>query len=470
MAFYDLMQFKDKIAFKTEHQEIEYTEIQSIAQKMLEKIEPRSLVLQLCTNSLGSAVGYLAFLYNKVVPILVDQSIDGTLSQQLINSYQPSYLYVPTVTVDKFKYDAILFEFHDYSLLKINQRTVYSLHPELALLLTTSGSTGSRKLVRLSYTNIQSNAQSIAQYLELDATHRPITCLPMNYTYGLSVINSHVLVGATVLLTSSSLLESEFWRVFKKYQATSIAGVPYTYQILKKLQFGRMNLPSLSMMTQAGGRLSLSLQEEFAAYAQKSGIKFIIMYGQTEATARMSYLPYQQLREKIGSIGIPIPGGCFNLCSPEGEEIDEPNKIGELVYYGANVSMGYAESYLDLVNGDLLQGRLKTGDMAMKDEDNYYYLVGRLNRFLKIFGIRVNLDEVEQLLHEHFTSFSFACIGIDDLMRVFTTCNNETQLKEIKRYLNKKTGINNFGVLIKSITEIPKNEAGKIKYSDLDQM
>lgn len=467
MAFYELNRFSDTIAFQTEHQQIEYGELETIAQNFALYLEPRSLVLQFCANTLGSAVGYVAFLHNKVVPLLVDQAINQHLVQQLIDNYRPQYLYVPSAMEPLLNYESKLAQYYDYSLLKMTQTITYNVHPELALLLTTSGSTGSRKLVRLSYTNLHSNAESIAQYLALDASERPITTLPMNYTYGLSVLNSHLNVGARLLITSAGLLEAEFWRLFREQQATSIAGVPYTYQILKKLQLERMKLPSLRTMTQAGGHLPVSLHQEFAAFAKQHGIKFIVMYGQTEATARMSYLPHQHASEKIGSIGIAIPNGYFELYSPDHTLIHEAHTVGELVYHGPNVSMGYAQSYLDLAKGDELLGSLKTGDMAMRDEENYYYIVGRLSRFLKMFGVRVNLDEVEQLLQEHFTGLSFACVGEDDLMSIFVTSHDELQIKEIRRFLNEKTGINMTGFVVRPIVEIPKNEAGKIKYSEL---
>ncbi|MFQ8823505.1 MAG: AMP-binding protein [[Ruminococcus] lactaris] len=218
------------------------------------------------------------------------------------------------------------------------------LYEELALLLTTSGSTGSRSFVRLSYKNLSSNAASIASYLELTRSERPVTTLPMNYTYGLSVINSHALAGAAVLLTEKTVFDREFWEFASAEKATSLAGVPYTYEMLKKLKFMEMELPNLKTMTQAGGKLSVSLHREFAEYAAGHGKRFIVMYGQTEATARMGYLPAGEALNRCGSMGIAIPGGKFRLTGEDGREIKEAGTTGELVYEGKNVMLGYAKT------------------------------------------------------------------------------------------------------------------------------
>ena len=251
------------------------------------------------------------------------------------------------------------------------------MYEELGLLLTTSGSTGSPKLVRQSYTNIQENAKSIAEYLKIDETERPITTLPMNYTYGLSIINSHILKGAAILVTQHTLMEREFWKFFRESEATSFGGVPYTYEILKKLRFFNMELPSLRYMTQAGGKLSPQLHKEFAEYAESHQKQFIVMYGQCEATARMAYLPAEKALEKYGSMGIAIPGGRLELIDVNGKFIEKPDEVGELVYYGPNVTLGYAQEAGDLKKADERNGRLETGDMAKRDNDGFYYIVGR---------------------------------------------------------------------------------------------
>lgn len=460
--------YKDKIAFMDDKgNQIKYEEIQKSCEEIQKLIGRRNLIVAFCENSLGSAVGYLAFLNTGNVPILLKADIEKQLRANLLDIYEPQYLYLPTSVIEDFGELDMVWEGYGYQLLKTNYESKEVLHPDLALLLTTSGSTGSPKLVRQSYTNVAKNAEAIAEYLRLDDTERPITTLPMNYTYGLSIINSHLLVGATILLTEKSLMEREFWEFFKEKQATSFGGVPYTYEILKKLRFFRMDLPSLRYMTQAGGKLSPELHKEYAEYAQKNGKKFIVMYGQTEATARMSYLPAEKSLEKYGSMGIAIPGGEFSLIDVNGEVIQEPDTVGELVYEGPNVTMGYAECRIDLVKEDEWKGRLVTGDMAKRDSDGYYYIVGRKKRFLKIYGNRVNLDEVERMIKKIFEETECACAGRDDLLTVFVTSTSEELQKQVKLFLVEQTKLNPAAFLVKYVEEIPKNEAGKTLYNKL---
>ena len=263
-------------------------------------------------------------------------------------------------------------------------------------------------------------------------------------------------------MTKKTMMEKDIWSQFKDYNATSFGGVPYIYEMLDKLRFYRMNLPSLRTMTQAGGKLSPELHRKFAEFAQKNGKRFIVMYGQTEATARMAYLPDEKSLEKCGSMGIAIPGGRFKLIDIDGKEITEPEVIGELIYEGANVTLGYAECGDDLIKGDERHGVLFTGDMAKRDEDGYYYIVGRKKRFLKMFGSRVNSTEVESILSKPV--YETACVGEDDHMRIYTTSHDIT---ELHNYISQTTGINRIAFEVIHIDEIPRNESGKVLYSEL---
>lgn len=320
--------------------------------------------------------------------------------------------------------------------------------------------------MRQSYGNILNNAQSIVKYLELDENERPITTLPMNYTYGLSIINSHFLVGATILITDKSLMQKEFWSFLKEEKATSFGGVPYTYEILDKIRFMRMDLPFFTTMTQAGGKLTPELHEKYAKWAAEVGKKFIVMYGQCEATARMGYLPADKAVEKKGSMGIAIPGGKFKLIDADGNEIKEPLTTGELVYEGKNVTLGYAECGEDLIKGDERGGILVTGDMAQFDAEGYYYIVGRKKRFLKIYGNRVNLDETDRLIKAKF-DIEAACAGIDDHMYIFVT--DESLADAVKDYVSETTKLNPAAFKTIVIESIPKNEAGKTLYKELEK-
>lgn len=463
-----LNDFKDNVAVISENDEaLTYYELLRLSQNLINNIPKRCLVFNLCTNSLGSLLGYVTFLNNKVVPLMIDADLDVSLLHNLISIYKPDYLWVPKGKLENFRDFKEVYCDCGYTLLKSKFEFEYELNPELALLLTTSGSTGSFKLVRQSYNNISSNMNSISKYLNLKDTERAITTLPMHYTYGLSVINSHLAVGASVVLTDKTLMQKDFWTKLKNYKVTSMSGVPYTYEMLDKLRFFRMDLPDLRTITQAGGKLPLSLHEKFAKYALENNKRFIVMYGQTEATARMSYLPYTKSLEKIGSIGIAIPGGNFFIVNSSGTKINEPDKIGELVYEGPNVTLGYAECGKDLNKGDERNGILVTGDMAKFDNDGVYYIVGRKKRFLKIFGSRVNLDEMEHLIRENFKDIDCACSGIDDCMYIFVT--TAIQEDSILRFVSKKTGINHTAFKVKLIKKIPRNESGKVLYPILEE-
>jgi Acyl-CoA synthetases (AMP-forming)/AMP-acid ligases II len=443
---------------------ITYDELFKRADEIYSKIGKRCLVFSLCENTIESVAGYIAFLNNKIVPLLLSSKLDMELLKLLINTYNPDYMWMPTENVSDFEDMEVIFTQENYSLLKTGLSSG-ELFEELGLLLTTSGSTGSPKLVRQSYTNIKSNTESIIEYLKIDESERPITTLPMNYTYGLSIINTHLYAGATLLMTDKSLMQKDFWDFFVAQGATSFGGVPYNYEILNKLHFFRKDLPSLRYMTQAGGKLMPELHRKFAEYAEEQGKKFIVMYGQTEATARMAYLPAEKSLEKYGSMGIAIPGGRFELIDVDGNVITEPETVGELVYYGANVTLGYAEKKEDLALGDERQGCLVTGDMAKFDKDGYHYIVGRKKRFLKIFGNRVNLDETERLIKGRFEDVDVACAGVDDKMHVYIT--SEKFGDDIRAFLADKTHLNISAFEIRVIDEIPKNDSGKILYSDL---
>ena len=436
---------------------LSYAELKRMTDEWAAKVPPRALVFLLVENNLDSLVAYVACLNHGIVPLMLDAKIDGQLLQRFIEVYRPDYIWRPGgegYVLEKGQ--------------KTEDERQRMIYDNLALLLTTSGSTGSPKLVRQSYKNIKANTQSIVAYLKLDSTERPITTLPMNYTYGLSIINSHLAVGATILLTEKSIMQREFWNFFTEQGATSFGGVPYTYEMLDKLMFFRRKLPSLRTMTQAGGKILPALHRKFAEYAQREGKNFVVMYGQCEATARMSYLPPERALDKVGSMGVAIPGGRFELVKGLGSgEVGKlgSEEVGELVYYGDNVTLGYAECAEDLAKGDERHGRLETGDMARIDEEGFYYIVGRKKRFLKIFGNRVNLDETERLIKGQFRDLDCACGGVDDKMKIFIT--DQAQVQTVRDFVAEKTHLNFTAFDVQFLATIPKNASGKTLYSEL---
>lgn len=450
-----------------------YGEILDFSEKIKKIIPPRSIVLSLCESSPGSVFGYASFLYAECVPIMVNAGTDISLIQNIANKYLPQYIWLPNSAVEFFSSYETFVEVSDYgySLLRISLRSSVSVypspHPDLALLLSTSGSTGSPKLVRLSYENLLSNTMSICEYLKIIRADRPITTLPMNYSYGLSVINTHLYAGASIILTNQSYAQKTFWDLFKKNSATSFSGVPYTYEILKRIHFERMELPSLKCMTQAGGKLSEELQIFFAEYAIKRNIDFYVMYGQTEATARMSYLAPKLVMEKLGSIGKAIPGGRFEIRDDQNNIINQPGVKGNLFYCGTNVFMGYADSLDDLCKENLHNGLLDTGDLAEYDNDNFLYIKGRKKRFIKIYGNRVNLDEIESILKKKYSDFKIICCGKDDhlVVCVLKPEKDNCIVSDIAEF----TKMNARAFSVKWMDAFPITENGKIAYDLLNK-
>lgn len=437
-------------------------EILAKGDELFSKLPSRSIILLLCKNQFEAIFFYINCIERGAVPILMDASADKELIQNIIEVYCPLFVFAPS-QIDFTNYTAIK-DFKSYSLFQSKVDRSVIPHPELAILLSTSGTTGSPKLVRLTYSNLISNSASIASYLNLNISERAITSLPMNYSFGLSIINSHLSVGASIVITSESITQRGFWDIFNRYNVTSISGVPYTFEIIKKIRLLNVKPPSLKTITQAGGKLSNDLIQYFSSYSNQNGIRFYIMYGQTEGTARLSYLDPIFTDIKTGSIGKPIPGGKFLIKDTDGNQISKPGQAGELIYHGPNVMMGYAECKKDLELGDMNKGELGTGDIAYFDEDGFYYITGRVKRFVKLFGNRVNLDEIESLLLNN--GIESACIGEENKLIVFVL--KDEHVSVVKQYLTQRLTIHPSIIKIGIINEIPKNTAGKTLYSKLN--
>ena len=464
---FDLKKFGERTALMTETEKISYNELDELTKKIQGAVNERCLIFLLATNSADSIAGYLAFLNKKIVPLMVDADLNFELAKNLIEIYKPKFIWTPKNLRENFSDCEEIFSTENYSLLSTAIENLYPLNDELALLMTTSGSTGSPKFVRQSYKNILSNTKSIVEYLKIDENERAITNLPMSYVYGLSIINTHIFSGASIVVTDKTLFQKEFWQLMKNFEVTNFNGVPYTFEMLMRLRFFRMNLPALKKITQAGGKLDPELHLKFAEYASQNDKRFFVMYGAAEATARMGYLPAEKSLEKFGSMGIAIPGGKFELVDGDGKIISTPEKVGELIYYGENISLGYAESGEDLIEGDERCGRLETGDLAKFDEENFYTIVGRKKRFLKMFGKRINLQEVEHILRQKF-NIEVAATGIDDKMKIFIT--DEKFLKDVVPFLSEKLNLHPSAFEVKFIAEIPKNSSGKVIYSELEKI
>lgn len=418
----------------------------------------RAVVFCFCDNSIGAFAGYMAIMSTRQVPLMLSANMNSTLVDNLINEYEPMYCWMPKQMA---KETNILFSAFGFVLVK-NDFKAYDLNPELSILLTTSGSTGSPKLVRHKYGNLEANAQNVAMAFGWTKREKGICDLPMNYTMGLNVINSHVVVGATVLLAHKNLMDPTFWEFVKNEKGTNFTGVPFSYDVLRRLNLTRESFPELTTFAEGGGKLSEKMFRWATNFCEENGNRFVATFGTTETSARMSLLDSNLASRKTCSIGRAIPEGTLFLIDEK--KLENGRTEGELCYKGPNVTMGYATKKEDLQKGDIFRGVYHTGDIAQRDEEGYYYIVGRKGRFLKLYGLRVSLDETERIIGDYLKC-EVACVGDDKRMEIFVTKCEDAEA--IINYISKITGIVRTAFNVQAIDEIPRNSAGKILYSEL---
>lgn len=408
---------------------------------------PPGLVMHFVTSSIEGIVGYVASFDSGRPVALVDPESDPAVVDLLVERYRPAVVSgaVPTV-IDGYRASGP-------ALVRTSESP--PVDPDLGVLLPTSGSTGSPKMVRLSRGAVVANAEAIARSLGIEADDRAPLNLPLHYSYGLSVLNSHLVAGASVVPTSHGFLQREFWATFDSTGCTSLAGVPYAYQMLRRIRFDPGEHPSLRSMTQAGGKLADDLVEEFHGAASAAGARFYVMYGQTEATARMAVLPPEELPRRLGSAGRAIPGGSFEIVE------------GEVVYSGPNVMMGYAESAEDLARPDELGGRLHTGDLGRLDEDGYLWLTGRAKRIGKVFGTRVSLDDIEAMVAAAGPS---AAAADGDRVVVFLEAVDQALTRQVVRELAGRLHLPVSGFEVRLVNAMPRRGNGKTDYAALQEM
>jgi acyl-CoA synthetase (AMP-forming)/AMP-acid ligase II len=339
-------------------------------------------------------------------------------------------------------------------------------HPDLGILLATSGSTGNPKLVRLSRAAVLANTASIVEALGIDDAEVAVSSLPFFYSFGMSVLNTHLASGATVLLEAGGLVHRPFWNAVNEYGVTSLACVPYQYEMLRRLRFDPARYPTLRTLTQAGGRLRPEVIADFHQRMAAVGGRMYVMYGQTEAAPRLTTLPAERLAEKIGSVGPAVPGGTLSVRLEDGTETTRPGVSGEILYRGTNVMMGYAETATDLARGDEQGGLLETGDLGYLDEDGYLFISGRLRRFGKVFGVRLNLDDIEAMLHDRGPA---AVVNGEDRIVVWLEAADEAALSACASDLAERLNLHWSGFDVRSIEALPLLGNGKVDYRALEK-
>ncbi len=422
-----------------------------IAARRIELALPdRSLVVLTGQTSLEWVVTYLALLAARHVPLLASDHVE-----RLAGAWSPAAVVeaTPGGVVIERRHEAVSSE--------------VELHDDLALLLSTSGSTGVPKLVRLSHRNLSSNARAIADYLQLRPGDRGITSLPLHYCYGLSVIHSHLIAGASVVLTGASVVDPCFRDALRRHRVTNIAGVPHTFHLLERVGAEQIHVPSLRLVTQAGGRLPAADVIAWLDRTEGWGADFYVMYGQTEATARMAYLPPALARRHPDAIGRAIPGGSLRLepvaHDAASGDAGDLGDVGELVYRGPNVMLGYATSAADLALGAIVD-ELRTGDLArFRPGDGVYEIVGRRSRFVKPFGLRIDLDALQRsLATDVHDADEIAVAGDDSGIAVLAP---GAQTAAVNAAALAIVGLPPASVAVRTDVPVPRTASGKIDES-----
>ncbi len=446
-----------------EERVVTYGELKSSSENMRSLAIPhRSLIFIFCSNRIEEVITYVGAINAGHVVCLLDSNMHEAFKQQLGELYSPQYIFDSSDTPWK-GYDKIDSPWEPVKAYKNRSQAIPKLHAKLQLLLTTSGTTGNPKLIRLSRNNILSNAKSIIEYLKIDSSERAIATLPFHYSYGLSVLNTHLLAGASIVVTQSSVAQKPLWEIFQRYECTSLAGVPYTYKIMDRLGFDQLSLPSLRTLTQAGGRLDSSLVVKFHKLMHSKGKSFFVMYGQTEATARIAYLPPKYLPEKSEAIGIAIPNGKLKIYN-DNKEMTSSFEEGELVYEGPNVMLGYAASIEDLNKDDELHGVLRTGDLGYFDDAGIFFVSGRLKRISKVYGLRINLDDIEKELSRYGI---VAVTTTDTLITIYLEGGTLEDCDRCVQHLVEVYELHPSTFRCLSIPKLPRLSSGKIDYQQL---
>ncbi len=429
----------------------------------------KEVLFLLSRNDRFTVSTYAGALLRGHAVALLDARSPVTLTKDILATYMPAWLGCPTGDGDRLRDAGVPVQSVRPVAGGELVRTGYAQrpppHPDLAVMLSTSGTTGSTKFVRLSYRNVSANAMSIAGYLRLTARERPVTSLPLHYSFGLSVLNSHWLSGAAVVLTDDSVMQASFWDTFGAQRCTSLAGVPFTYQMLERVGFRNMEIPDLRTLQQAGGALDRRLITIYAEFMASRGGRFFVMYGQTEATARMAYLPPGRLPDKLGSVGVAVPEGRLSI-ETDNHTSNSGQATGEVVYEGPNVMMGYASGAQDLGLGDQLRGVLRTGDIGYLDGDGFLFLVGRSKRIAKVFGVRVNLDELEAVLRERGPA---AVVGRDDAIWGFCGFGTDRTVQELAQAMARDFKLQHGTFRLRRVEAIPTTSSGKTDYRQVEQ-
>lgn len=440
-----------------------YEQLAELSTSYVSKLKLGTICLLICEMSPVTIIFYIGLVRKGITTIMIPVSTNENQLKKLVAKYSPNYI-ISNSNLNSFHSKFRVLDTYNRFIIYANllEKTELSLQ-EIAICLPTSGSTGSPKFAKLSRTNLDSNAKSIISALNITKEQVTITTLPIHYAYGLSVLNTSLEVGAKLVVTSKQVISKDFWRLVVDNQVNTLSGVPFFFEQLMKVSTEFLSKTKINKFTQAGGKLDKLVREHFIRICSATGISFFVMYGQTEATARISVLPAEEFAKYEDCIGFAVPDGKLTLIDENDENIVKPGIIGEICYEGPNVYLGYANNRQQLFTIDSNVSKLHTGDIGYFDTEGRFYITGRLKRIAKLLGNRINLLEVEEYLAE--CGYKAACV--EHNARLNVVCVGDKKLAEVKDLLIKFLNINPKLVSVKMVSTIPRLISGKVDYSSI---
>lgn len=448
-------------------------ELAACYDSLASEIGTRPLTMMLCENTVSAYCLYIGLLQGNWPVMLISAALHEDMCRQILNSYKPALLALPKSLRGRYPSMMEWKPVSEYCILRTNFTENFPVHPDLCVLVTTSGSTGSVRFVRQSSANIRFDAEAVANYLDITKDERMITTMALTYTYTQSMTRATLLRGGSVVVTGFGIMDDEFWNLMEKEKVTTLHGVSNIYEMMQRLDLFSEEMPYLKTMTQGGGKLSKDLHLFLARFSRQTGRRFCPTYGLSEATASITYLSQELCEKKPGSVGRPYPGGSCRLLdisnkqgSPAIIEITTPHTPGELEYRSQSVCMGYAECGEDLAKEDEWNGVVQTGDIAEMDEDGDLYIVGRLKRFIKVSGLRISLDEIDTRIMDALNIISVS-VGADEHPVICLTKTDDVPI--VKSYIREKIPVLRSVARYVVVDEIPRNESGKIRFGELQK-
>lgn len=475
----------DQIALITEKEQIRYDDLRDAVNQMAHYLVQNGVqvgerVCLLSANSPFWVTTYLATISIGAVAVPLPLSIQPEELEfvlqltgcRIVCLQKRARRFVPESIAQD-----LTFIFEDQNLL--DEVVEVSIHPidkpsTEAVLIFTSGTTSRPKLVQLSHQNLIANTESIITYLELSSTERIMVAMPFYYCFGLSLLHTHLRVGGTAVLNNHFAFPEKVLNMMEVTECTGFAGVPSMFHtLLRNSTFVSREFPTLKKVQQAGGYLSTVLISELMEALPQAEI--FIMYGQTEATARLSYLPPQLLPEKLGSIGNGIPGVELQVVDSCGDPV-VVGETGEIVARGDNIALGYLGNP-EATSQKFIDGALQTGDLAMVDEDGFIYIVDRESDILKPNGMRVSSQKVESIVMRLPGVVQTAVIGVPDAergeaVRVYAVLAPDVHLEEqaIIAHCRQHMARPVAPTQVRFVKQLPLNSNGKVMHAKLREM